>query len=321
MKPEFVEIAKKYSFELKDVKTILNKKEGERSSFMDDYSLNPYMGCSFDCSYCYVNGSKYGNNTSSLVVKSNAYKILKTQLKNKAKSGERGILNLGSATDCYMPIEKELGLTRDVLKVVNRFRFSVHVITKSDLILRDMDILKKIQKSAALPEDVVVKATHGIENQTIEECELHKLKSIISFSFSTTDDEVAKVFEPNAPAPSKRLETINKLKKEGFLVGVILMPILPFLSDSEECLNEVFSDFKKCNVDYVLHGSLTLFGDCGNHSRDRYLNLLKENYPEVHERTSMMFKEKNYSSRFYQEKLNKRIYRIANDFNIRTSII
>ncbi|MDR3222524.1 MAG: radical SAM protein [Methanobrevibacter sp.] len=307
------EIAEKYSFELKNVKTLLNKRKGERSFFMEDYTLNPYMGCSFDCSYCYVNGSKYANKTSSLTVKSNAYELLRTQLKNKVNRGERAIINLGSASDCYMPIEKELGLTRDLLKIINRFRFPVHIITKSELVLRDIDILKKIQKSAILPEDLLIK--HDFED------EICKLKSIITFSFSTTDDKIAKIFEYKTPPPSKRLEAIRKLKKEGFLVGVALMPILPFLSDSEDSLNKIFSDFKKYNVDYALSGSLTLFGENINHSKVRYLSLLKENYPENYEKTAKMFQKKEYLSKIYQKKLNERVYEIANEFKIRTSII
>jgi DNA repair photolyase len=193
------EIGRKYSFDLKDVKTILNKRKGERSFFMEDYTLNPYMGCSFDCSYCYVNGSKYADKTSSLTIKSNACEILRIQLKNKAKHSERTIMLLGSASDCYMHIEKNLGLTRDILKIINRFRFSVHIITKSDLILRDIDILKKIQNSAILPEDLAVRYKED-ENRT------SKLKTIVTFSFSTTNDKIAKIFEHNAPKPSKRLK-------------------------------------------------------------------------------------------------------------------
>ncbi|MDR3291792.1 MAG: radical SAM protein [Methanobrevibacter sp.] len=313
MKFKMAEIAKKYSFELKNVKTVLNKRKGERSFFMEDYTLNPYMGCSFDCSYCYVNGSKYANKTSSLTVKSNVYELLRTQLKNKANRGERAIINLGSASDCYMPIEEELGLTRDILKIINRFKFPVHIITKSELVLRDIDILKKIQKSAILPEDILIK--HDFED------EICKLKAIITFSFSTTDDKIAKIFEYKTSPPSKRLNAIEKLKKEGFLVGVALMPILPFLSDSEYSLNKIFSDFKKYNVDYVLPGSLTLFGENTNHSKVKYLSLLKENYPEIHEKTAKMFQGKEYLSKIYQKKLNGRVYKVANEFKIRTSII
>ncbi|GAA5819553.1 MAG: radical SAM superfamily protein [Methanobrevibacter sp. CfCl-M3] len=307
-------IVTKYSFDLKDVKTILNNKSGVRSFFLGDYTLNPYMGCSFDCSYCYVNGSKYVNQTSSLTVKSNACEILRTKLKNKAKNGERAVMILGSATECYMPIEKELGLTRDILKIINRFRFAVHIITKSDLILRDIDILKKIQKSAILPQDIVVKYK-GNEN------ELYKLKAILTFSFSTTDDKIAKIFEYNTPRPSKRLKTIKRLKKEGFLTGVSLMPTLPFISDTEEGLNKIFSDFKKYDVDYIIHGSLTLFGDSSNHSKARYLGLLKEYCPEIYEKTAKMFQKKDNLSKIYQKELNERVFRIAKNFNIKVSII
>lgn len=309
------DVATKYSFDLKDVKTILNnKKSGERSFFLEDYTLNPYMGCSFNCSYCYVNGSKYADQTSSMTVKSNACEILRTQLKNKAKNGERAVINLGSATECYMPIERELGLTRNVLKIINRFRFAVHIITKSDLILRDIDILKKIQKSAILPKDIVVKYKG-------DEDELYKLKAILTFSFSTTDDKIAEIFEYNASRPSKRLKAIKRLKKEGFLTGVSLMPILPFISDTEEGLNKICSDFKKYDVDYIIPGPLTLFGDGSNHSRIRYLVALKKYCPEVYEKTAKMFQKKDNLSRIYQKDLNEKICRISKNFNIKTSII
>ncbi|MDR3063491.1 MAG: radical SAM protein, partial [Methanobrevibacter sp.] len=128
------EIAKKYSFKYKTVKSILNKSKGQRSFFLEDYTINPYMGCSFDCSYCYINGSKYASNTKEFFVKENALEKLKTQLKNKAIKRERAIIMVGSATDPYMPIESELFLTRDILKLISRYRYCSHILTKSNLI-------------------------------------------------------------------------------------------------------------------------------------------------------------------------------------------
>jgi DNA repair photolyase len=306
MKSKIDETIEKYSFKRKTVKTILNKRKGKRTLFMEDYTLNPYMGCSFNCTYCYVNGSKYADKTSSLIVKSNAYELLLTQLKNKTKNNKRGLLSLGSASECYMPIEKELYLTRDLLKLINRFKFPVHIITKSNLILRDIDILKKIQESAILPKDIE---------------EYPDLKTIITFSFSTTNDSIAEIFETNAPRPSERLKTIKKLKKEGFLVGATLMPILPFISDSKEELNKIFSDFKKCNIDYVLPGGLTLFGNETEGCKGDYYKKLEKYFPKHLNKTKQLFKNKDYPNPNYFKKIYKNIEEIAKKQNIKTSII
>jgi DNA repair photolyase len=300
------QIAKKYSFKTKEVKSILNSRKGERSFFIEDYTLNPYMGCSFNCVYCYVNGSKYAKHTDSLIVKKNAYELLYTQLKNKAKKGERGILNLGSASDPYMDIEKELFLTRDILKLANRFKFPVHIITKSDLVVRDIDILKKIQKIAILPSD--------ISNNS-------KAKAVISFSFSTVVDEIAKIFEPLSPLPSKRLKAIEQLKKEGFLVGVALMPLLPYITDSDEVLENMFIKFSEVDVDYVIYGSLSLFGNDDKDSRIKYYNILEKHFPSALEKTKKLFEEREYPLNSYTKSLYENIEKLAKKYGIRTSIL
>ncbi|MDR0900147.1 MAG: radical SAM protein [Methanobrevibacter sp.] len=287
----------------------MNQRKGERNFFLEDYTLNPYMGCSFDCSYCYVNGSKYAKNTNFCVVKSNVYDLLYRQLKSKIRKGERGILNIGSASDPYMEIEKELFLTRDILKLANRFKFPVHIITKSDLILRDIDILKKIKENAILPKDI-----GNIE-------ENYKLKVIISFSFSVIDDGIAAIFEPSAPSPSKRLLAIKKLKDEGFLVGIALMPILPHISDSEIAIDEAFSKFKEIGVDYVLYGSLTLFGDTQKDSRIKYYNTIEEHFPDLLEKTKRLFGKRESPINSYHQKLYEKIQKAAEKYDLSTSIL
>lgn len=111
------------------------------------------------------------------------------QLKNKAKKGERAILLLGTASDPYMEIEKKLYLSRDILKLASRFKFPVHILNKSDLVTRDIDILRKIQDSTILPDDTINKL---------------KSKVITLFSFSTTNDKISKLFEPVAPSTTRR---------------------------------------------------------------------------------------------------------------------
>ena len=180
------------------VKSILNKHKKRDSWFLIDYTLNPFSGCSFNCLYCYIRGSHYGGDkTHKLKVKANAAEILKKQLKKRAKNREYGIIGIASSTEPYPEIEKELKLTREILQIIARFKFPVSILTRSTLVLRDMDILKKINENAILPPDLKPKLRGG---------------TIISFSFSTPDEKLAKIFEPNAPSPKERLETMKKFK-------------------------------------------------------------------------------------------------------------
>jgi len=289
----------------KNVKTILNKSKENRGVFLGDYSLNPYLGCSFDCQYCYINGSKYADSTKSYYIKSNALDILKNQLKRKYRAGERGVILFGSASDPYIDIEKDLFLTRDLLKIANRFRFPVHIVTKSNLILRDIDLFKKINENGLLPKDI----EHLVS------------KVMITFSFSTIDEKVSKLFEPNAPNPKKRLKAIKKLKNENFLVGVSLMPLLPFISDSHNYLDKMVSTFSELNVDYIFGGSLTLFGDGINDSKTRYYKILNDNFPNLVEPTKNIFKEKEYPNVNYQNNIYKNLEKTCRKYNIKNTII
>lgn len=102
--------------------------------FLGDYTLNPYAGCSMGCIYCYTHGSKYGGNYGVKVAsKSNAVPVLKRQLKNRILRNERGLIILGSAADPYPAVEKDLKLTREIMGLIKRYRFPLHVLTKSSL--------------------------------------------------------------------------------------------------------------------------------------------------------------------------------------------
>src|SRR5687768_5102312 len=126
------------------VKSILNKKKKRDSWFLDDYTLNPYEGCSFNCQYCYIRGSKYGENMSeSLSVKINGGEVLDRQLAFRVKKDQFGIIALASATDPYIRAEERYRMTETFLKIILRHRFPLLMITKSELILRDLDLLKE----------------------------------------------------------------------------------------------------------------------------------------------------------------------------------
>lgn len=137
------------------VKSILNRHKKRDEWFLNDYSLNPYLLCDFNCVYCYIRGSKYGERMKQgLVAKINAPRLLRKELLRRAKKGEYGFIALSSATEPWMHIEKEYQLTRACLRVIARYGFPVHCLTKSTLILRDLDLLKEIDENAILPPDL-----------------------------------------------------------------------------------------------------------------------------------------------------------------------
>ncbi|MCP2520308.1 radical SAM protein [SCandidatus Aminicenantes bacterium Aminicenantia_JdfR_composite] len=289
------------------VKSILNKHKKRDDWFLDDYSVNPYSGCSFNCIYCYIRGSKYGENMAkTLSVKVNAPELLERQLSRRAEKGEYGIIALSSSTEPYMPLEEKLKITRKLLKIILKYRFPVEVATKSNLVLRDLDILKEIDKKAILPSDLKPRLKHGL---------------IILFSISTLDERLAKILEPGAPVPEKRLETMKKCKDEGLFTGMCFIPVLPFLSDSEEQLEEMIKTAKKYGADFIFVGGLTLFGNGQADSRTLYYRFLERYYPELVPKYKSLYRIFASPSKEYLKKLEERSKEICKKHNIRYKIV
>jgi DNA repair photolyase len=288
-------------------KTILNKTKKRDSWFLDEYTINPYSACSFNCLYCYIRGSKYGEHMEkTLSVKTNAVELLRKQLKPKAKKEQYGFIVLSSATDPYLKVEKEYQLTRQLLEVILEFRFPVHIITKSDLVTRDLDLLQEISRKAILPEDLKDKLSGG---------------SIVSFSFSTLLDEVAKIFEPGATPPSKRLKTLEEVKKSGLKTGVSLMPLLPYISDTTEQLHLAFSTFKKMGVDYVMPATLTLFGDGKADSKQLMMKAIEKHYPELVEKYHKFFDNSNQVPAYNKNAFYKKMKGLSAEYELPDRIV
>ena len=289
------------------VRSILNKHKNRDAWFLDDYSINPYYGCSFNCIYCYTKGSKYGEHImKGLSAKINAPTILEKQLKRRARKGEYGIIALSTSTEAYMQIEEKLNLTRSILKIIFRYRFPVHILTKSKLVLRDMDILKKIDENARLSKDLEQKLDHG---------------AIISFSISTLDEKLAKILEPGAPKPTERLETMEKFKEAAFLTGVCFIPVLPFLSDSEEQLDEMIKTAVEYGADFCLTGALTLFGSGPRDCKTLYYRFLEEYYPELVPKYKELYGNFWAPSNQYQKRLEEISRRLCEKHGVKSRII
>lgn len=289
------------------VKSVINKLKHRDDWFLVDYTINPFMGCAFNCVYCYIHGSKYGGEyTTILQVKTNAPEILHRQLKNRARKKEYGFIGLGSSTEPYPSIEKDLEITRELLKVIYRFKFPININTKSKLVLRDIDLLKKIDEKAIIPDSLKNKIDHGV---------------IVSHSFSTVDPDLASIFEPSASTVEERLETMQKFKNEGFMVGANLMPVLPFLSDSEEELEKMMVAVKNHGAEFVLVGGLTLFGDKPTDCKVRYFDILEKHFPELVSKTRKLFGKSFAPSREYQRDLALLAEKLAQKHGIRTRIL
>lgn len=286
-------------------KSILNKHKKRDSWFLDDYSINPYMGCSVNCLYCYIRGSKYGVDMR-VAVKTNAPEVLEKQLARRAEKSEYGIIAVASATDAYMPIEAERQLTRQSLQIILRYRFPVHVISKSSLILRDLDLLRTIDEQAILPQDLQAQFSRG---------------AIIATSISTLDAELAQRFEPGAPPPQQRLETLARCKDAGLFCGVHFIPTLPFFSDSDAHLRDMTSAAKAHGADFVLVGSLTLFGHEPADSKLLYFNMLKRYYPELLPQYQARYASSTGPSFAIQRQLEKRARAICGQLDMKYGIL
>jgi DNA repair photolyase len=284
------------------VKTLLNKTKRRDAWFLDDYTINPYSGCSFNCLYCYIRGSKYGENMAEkLSAKENAVEILEKQLNNRAKKNQYGIIVLSSATDPYLHFEKELGLTRKILEVILKYRFPLHVITKSDLVIRDFDLLKEINRAAILPADLQDKLSQ---------------KVFITFSFSTIDNSIARIFEPRATLPEMRLQTLETTLQNGFLSGVSLMPLLPYITDTGEHLHKMFSTFKQAGIKYIFPATLTLFGNNSADSKTLMLKAVEKHYPHLLEKYQKFFSNSNQMPYYYQNAFYKKTKELCEEYSL-----
>ena len=283
-------------------KTILNKTKRRDPWFLDDYTLNPFSGCAFNCLYCYIRGSKYGINMEErLSIKSNAGDLLDKQLRNRARKNEYGRIVLASATDPYLQTEKHAELTRRLLEVILLHRFPIHIITKSDLVLRDIDLLRSIDERAFPPKAAQSNNTRGV---------------MVTFSFSTHKKELAKIFEPGAPEPQRRINALQKYRSNGFLTGASLMPLLPFITDTEEQLEALYQQLSLAGAQYALPASLTLFGSGPSDSQTLVFNAIAKHFPELESKYKSLFSDRVQLPHTYRNALRRKVERLSAKYGL-----
>lgn len=204
-------------------KTLLHSSSHPDPWFGLKYGLNLYRGCQHHCIYCDSLSACYqiDDFDRDVLVKVNAPDLLERELAHKRV---KGTIGTGSMNDPYMPIEAEYQLTRRVLGVIAGRRFPVHIITKSSLVARDLDLLQQISQVYAA----------------------------VSFTLTTPADDLARLIEPGAPLPSERLVAMRTLADAGILTGVTLMPLLPFLEDQPDQVMRILELAAAHGAKYVI---------------------------------------------------------------------
>ncbi|KKQ54773.1 MAG: hypothetical protein US74_C0046G0003 [Parcubacteria group bacterium GW2011_GWA2_38_13] len=224
-----------------------------------DYCINPYVGCLHACVYCYARFMKrFTGHTEPwghfLDIKVNAPEVLAKEL---ARNPKRGTVLLGSVTDAYQPAERKYCLTRAILEILLRHDFPVSILTKSDLVVRDLDLLKQFSS-----------------------CE-------VGLTITTTDEAIAKNFEPHASVPKQRMEALEVLHKNGIVTYAFIGPILPDLTD----LEAIFSAIKG-KVYFIMAESLNM--SCGN--RLFVEGIISKKYPSL-----LQLYKNGFSKKYWDE--------------------
>ncbi|MHC1755500.1 MAG: radical SAM protein [Methanosarcina sp.] len=251
-------------FEEIQVKKALNKiKETSRLTLPFQWDLNIYRGCEHGCNYCYAMYShsylEKGEKSSSagkegsdffqrIYVKTNIAEALEKQL--GARSWKKELINIGGVCDSYQPAEAKYGLMRKVLALMIEYKNPVTISTKSDLILRDYCLLEELSELTCVNVAVTV---------------------------TTMDGKLSSLLEPLASSPEKRFSVLQAFKDTAATTGLHMMPILPFLTDSPENLEQILSRAAECEVDYALPSLLYLRGE----TRTHFFSFLAQNFPEM----------------------------------------
>jgi len=277
-----------------EAKSILRKHKKIDSWFISRYGMNLYRGCTHNCVYCDGRSESYyvdGEFGKDVTVKVNAIELLRRELdpRRKRVPFKRSFIMMGGGVgDSYQPLERKYELTRKALELMYEYNFPVHMLTKSTLIKRDIDILKRINEQS---------------------------RAIVSFSFSSVDDKTSALFEPGVPPPAERLQSISFFKNEGIACGMFLLPVIPFLTDTSELLEQTVSKAKEAGVDFVIFGGMTLKE---GRQKDYFYDALKRTHPELIAEYRNIYKGSEWgeATREYYGSISQRFNIIARKYQM-----
>ena len=290
--------AERPEYFLLPVKSILNRCDSNRVPF--EWTINPYRGCEFACKYCYarytheymeLDGSEF---EKKIYVKKDAAPLLAHDISRKysyasEKSGgeKPDHIAIGTATDPYQPAEREHGVTRACLEeLAKREGLSISIITKSNQIVRDIDVLTKIAARSSLQIDITV---------------------------TTMRARLARMLEPRAPRPDLRLTAVKELHEAGLAVGVSASPLVPGITDGEGELEAVAAAAKDAGAQWFFSGVLFLMPS----SAKQFLPFVREKFPRLAKQYEQWYAKNGYAPEEYRRKASERVTRIREKYGFR----
>ena len=259
-----------------EVRSILNNSTSKRGLPFRK-SINPYRGCEFACRYCYA---RYTHEFMELrdpelfekriFVKQNAAWLLRQELRKLRPNEE---IAMGTATDPYQPIERRALVTRSLLEVMSECRgLNLGIVTKSTLIRRDVDLLKKFAERNRL---------------------------VIHITITTPDTKLARILEPRAPRPDLRFQTVSALRRAGLRTGILCCPIMPGITDTPAALDAMAKRAKEANASFFAANPLFL-KPC---SKGTFLSFVREHFPALEGSYEKRYAEEAFVSKAYQRRI------------------
>ena len=254
------------------------------------WDLNIYRGCEHSCKYCYALYShKYldsgGCFFDYIYIKSNIVEAFEKQL--RSKSWNREIINIGGVTDSYQSIEKENKIMPEILKLLIKYKNPAIISTKSTLILRDYDLIDELSRLTYIN---------------------------IACTVTTTNENTRKIIEPFTSTSKERFNVLKTFRKTNASVGLHIMPIIPFITDSYENIDSLFSCAKDADVLYLLPGVLHLRGE----TKKFFYNFLMQSFPELYNEYIKLYK-KGSADVLYKNQLYKMVNQLRNKYELSSS--
>lgn len=270
-------------------KSLLNRCTGIRMPFT--WTINPYRGCEFACKYCYArythefmemrDGAEF---EQKIYVKQHTADLLRRDLR-RVKPGES--IALGTATDPYQPAERRYEVTRGILEEFARHRgFELGIVTKSNLIVRDLDLLREISQSNSLSVHITI---------------------------TTLNVELARILEPRAPRPDLRLGAVRELSAAGIKVGVSCSPVLPGITDSPADLEALVRESAAAGARHIFANPLFL-KPC---SAAVFLPFLDQNFPHLAENYRLRYQDRSFLPPSYGKRISQLVASVRQKYGIK----
>ena len=270
-------------------RSILNRCSNPRMPFK--WTINPYRGCEIGCKYCYA---RYTHEFMGLddgrlfeeriYAKQNAADLLRSDLRRRRE----GAIAIGTSTDPYQPAERRYRLTRALLEVFGEQRGrSVSITTKSDLVARDLDLLRRI----------------GERNEVS-----------VNMTVTTRDERLARLLEPRAPRPELRLDAVRRLAEAGIAVGVFANPIMPVITSNYANLDAVAGAARRAGATYFGGGTLFL----KTSAQQQFFPFLDEEFPDLAAQYRKQYERHAYLRGEYAERLQARVTEIREKHGLAT---